>query len=65
MNDAGVVNHLYVDEDGIFCLNDLIVAVVGIRQHRRCGRQEHQTLILQSRVFGALRVPLRLDPGAA
>ena len=38
--------------DGIAGLNDLVVAVVGIRQHRRPRRQERQALILQPEIFG-------------
>ena len=35
-------------------LHDLVVAVVGIRQHRRPGGEERQALILQPQILGVL-----------
>ena len=54
MNDPGVVDHLGVHDERIPRLHDLVVAVVGIRQHRRPGGEERQTLILKAGVLRAL-----------
>src|SRR5882762_5739672 len=64
MDDSGVVDHLRVHNEGIPGLNNLVVAVVGIRKHRRPRRQKSQALILKSRIFSALRVLLPLGTPA-
>ena len=52
-NDSGVVDHLRVHHECIPGVHDLVVAVVGIRKHRRPGGEKRQTLILKPRVLGA------------
>ena len=54
VDDARVVDHLGVDDEGVRRLNELIVAVVRIRQHRRARSRERQTPILQAEVFRML-----------
>ena len=65
MNDPRVVDHFRVDDDGVLGLNDLVVAVVGIRQHRRTGREERQAAILKPEILGVLEAPLPLETTAA
>ena len=64
MNNSGVVIHLHVHDEGISGLNNLVVAVVGIRKHGRprCGKR--QALILKPRIFSARGVLLRFDSAA-
>src|SRR5207248_10922905 len=64
VDGSGVVDHLRVHDDRIAGLNDLIVAVIRVRKHRRTGRGEREALILKSHVLGALEIPLPLDPAA-
>ena len=39
---------------GVGGLHDLVVAVVGVGQHRRPGGEERQAPILQAQLFGVL-----------
>src|SRR6266508_1401423 len=64
MDDSGVVDHLHVHNEGVPGLYDLVVAVVGIRKHRRPRRDKSQALILEARLFSALGVLLPLSSAA-
>ena len=67
-DDPRVVNHLHVHDECIPGLEDLVVAVVGIRQHRRPGGEKREALILKTQILGVLRAfdavqPAPLDGG--
>src|SRR5690348_8650487 len=53
-DDAGVVNHLIEDDDGIRRLNDLVAVVVGAGQHGRTGGGPVQAALGKAAVFGAI-----------
>ncbi len=62
VNDSRVVVHLRVDEHGVWRLNDLVVAVIGIRQHRWPCRGKRQAPILQPEIVGPVGIALGLGP---
>ena len=64
MNDSGVVDHLGVHDDRVLRLHDLVVAVVGVREHGRPRSEERQTLILKAGVLRALATLDRVEAAA-
>src|SRR5271165_3627453 len=57
MNDSRIVDHLDVNHQRIFGLDDLVIAVVGIRSHRRHGGYKDKAAILKPQIPRAFRVP--------
>ena len=64
VNDSRVVDHLGVHQNGVPGLNDLVVAVVGIRQHRRPGGERTPDTDPEGPDPGRSRALHRLDTPA-
>src|SRR6202042_3199561 len=63
-NDSRIVNHFDVDHHFVASLDDLIITVVDIRNHRRHSSGKDDALVLKTKVIRASRMTEQLQAAA-